>query len=150
MYCIKCGAEIPDESEFCSKCGNPTSPNAAQNNRYAGVPPPYAYQYQYQYQRPMKSVGLAAILSFLFTGIRQVYVGRIARGIGFIVCGVVIFSVLTLMMFIFGGIASSAIGVLFIAASIISVVIWIFNIFDAYSLANEYNDVLQQTGNPPW
>ena len=145
MYCTKCGTEIPDNSEYCSKCGNPTSPNAAQNNGYAGAPP-----YTYQYQRPLKSAGLAAILSFLFTGLGQVYAGRIARGIGFIVCGVVIVSVLSLMMFLFAGASYGAVWVLFIAASIGSLVIWIFNIFDAYSLANEYNDVLQQTGNPPW
>lgn len=145
MYCTKCGTEIPDDSEYCSKCGNPTSPNAAQNNRYAGAPP-----YAYQYHRPLKSAGLAAILSFLFTGLGQVYAGRIARGIGFIVCGVAIVSVLSLMIFLVAGAAYGVFWVLFIAASIASLVIWVFNIFDAYSLANEYNDVLQQTGNPPW
>ena len=68
MYCMKCGSEIPDGSEFCSKCGNPVSPSASQNNTYAN-PQPYAYQYQ----RPLKSAGLAAVLSFLFTGLGQVY-----------------------------------------------------------------------------
>ena len=27
MFCIKCGTELPDESNFCSKCGNPTINN---------------------------------------------------------------------------------------------------------------------------
>ncbi|WP_400203555.1 zinc-ribbon domain-containing protein [Candidatus Methanomassiliicoccus intestinalis] len=144
MYCVKCGSEIPDGSEFCSKCGNPVSPSASQNNAYAN-PQPYAYQYQ----RPLKSAGLAAVLSFLFTGLGQVYVGKIARGIGFIVCGVVIALVMVSMITIFIS-SYNAVWIIAIITSIVCIAIWIFNVIDAYKLANEYNDVLQQTGNPPW
>ncbi|WP_400153802.1 zinc-ribbon domain-containing protein [Candidatus Methanomassiliicoccus intestinalis] len=144
MYCMKCGSEIPDGSEFCSKCGNPVSPSASQNNTYAN-PQPYAYQYQ----RPLKSAGLAAVLSFLFTGLGQVYVGKIARGIGFIVCGVVIALVMMSMITIFIS-SYGAVWIIAVIASIVCIAIWIFNVIDAYKLANEYNDVLQQTGNPPW
>ncbi|TQS82275.1 hypothetical protein A3206_01025 [Candidatus Methanomassiliicoccus intestinalis] len=141
---MKCGSEIPDGSEFCSKCGNPVSPSASQNNTYAN-PQPYAYQYQ----RPLKSAGLAAVLSFLFTGLGQVYVGKIARGIGFIVCGVVIALVMMSMITIFIS-SYGAVWIIAVIASIVCIAIWIFNVIDAYKLANEYNDVLQQTGNPPW
>ena len=144
MYCVKCGSEIPDGSEFCSKCGNPVSPSASQNNTYAN-PQPYAYQYQ----RPLKSTGLAAVLSFLFTGLGQVYVGKIARGIGFIVCGVVIALVMMSMITIFIS-SYGAVWIIAVIASIVCIAVWIFNVIDAYKLANEYNDVLQQTGNPPW
>jgi zinc-ribbon domain len=30
MFCAKCGAQIPDDSAFCSKCGAPTKRNAPQ------------------------------------------------------------------------------------------------------------------------
>ena len=29
-------------------------------------------------------------------------------------------------------------------------VFWVWQIFDAHNLANQYNDALRQTGNPPW
>lgn len=29
MFCIKCGKEIPDESDFCPKCGSSQNPTAA-------------------------------------------------------------------------------------------------------------------------
>ena len=31
MYCVKCGSEIPDNSEFCSVCGNRVSPERKKN-----------------------------------------------------------------------------------------------------------------------
>lgn len=37
-----------------------------------------------------------------------------------------------------------------VVAAIVSAVVWIYNVFDAYTLAEEYNNTLRRTGNPPW
>lgn len=139
MYCPNCGTETNPDSEFCQKCGT----NLKEGTRNTCVPPNVTYAL------PLKSTGLAAVLSFLLAGLGQVYVGKIARGIGFIVCGVVIALVMMSMITIFIS-SYGAVWIIAVIASIVCIAIWIFNVIDAYKLANEYNDVLQQTGNPPW
>lgn len=106
----------------------------------------------------MKSTGIAAVLSFLFAGLGQVYVGKIARGIIFVCIGACV-GVLSSIL-ILSGIVIDANGELngfimaYIAAGIIILVaylaFWIWQIFDAHKLANQYNDALKQTGNEPW
>lgn len=32
MYCMKCGAQLPDDASFCYKCGSSTSPTATEGN----------------------------------------------------------------------------------------------------------------------
>jgi TM2 domain-containing membrane protein YozV len=69
-----------------------------------------------------KSPGIAAVLSFLFTGLGQIYNGQIGKGIGFVVLGVVfLLTVLVLIGFI------------------LYPVFWIYNIYDAYSTAKKIN-----------
>jgi len=72
---------------------------------------------------PAKNPGVAAVLSFFFTGLGQIYNGQIGKGIAFIVVGVVN---LLLMLVIIG----------FITAPIF----WIFNIYDAYKSAEKFNN----------
>ncbi len=38
MYCQNCGAQIPDQAEFCAKCGKSTGVNAAKSNQTSNVP----------------------------------------------------------------------------------------------------------------
>ena len=72
--------------------------------------------------QPLKNPGIAAVLSFFFTGLGQIYNGRIGKGIGFIAIG----AVNVLLCFVFIG---------FITAPIF----WIFNIYDAYKGAEKAN-----------
>lgn len=39
MYCKKCGAQIPDDSDFCPKCGAPQKANPSQNASQGGGKP---------------------------------------------------------------------------------------------------------------
>lgn len=73
----------------------------------------------------MKDPGIAAILSFLYTGLGQIYNGQIGKGIGMIVA----YLVSWLLMFV-------AIG--FITTPII----WIWGIYDAYKSAEKINNNL--------
>jgi len=70
----------------------------------------------------LKNPGLAAVLSFLWTGLGQIYNGQIGKGIAFLIIGIIN----GLLMFVIIG---------FITAPIW----WIFNIYDAYSTANKIN-----------
>lgn len=66
------------------------------------------------YQGVRKSAGLAAFLSFLIPGLGQLYCGRIGRGILFFL------------------------GSVLLAPFFIGIGIWIWNIIDAYAVAQRY------------
>ncbi len=70
----------------------------------------------------LKNPGLAAVLSFLFTGLGQIYISQIGKGITFIVLGIVFaFTLLILVGFI------------------LLPVFWTYNIYDAYTSAKNIN-----------
>ncbi len=70
----------------------------------------------------MKNSGLAAVLSFFFTGLGQIYNGQIGKGVLFIVIQGINF----LLMFIIVG---------FITAPLF----WIWGMVDAYKTAEKIN-----------
>jgi len=70
----------------------------------------------------MKNSGLAAVLSFFFTGLGQIYNGQIGKGILFIIIQGINF----LLMFIFVGFITYAI-------------VWIWGMIDAYKTAEKIN-----------
>jgi TM2 domain-containing membrane protein YozV len=73
------------------------------------------------YENYKKSESLALILSFLLPGLGQIYLGRIGRGLGFLIGAIV----LALLTFGIGGF-----------------IIWIWSIIDAYNLAKKHNLIL--------
>jgi TM2 domain-containing membrane protein YozV len=87
--------------------------------RVAPPPPPMPPQVVYLER---KSEGLAAVLSFLFVGLGQIYNGQIGKGILFIVLGVI---------FVFT--------MLFLIGFILYPLFWIYNIYDAYNTARQIN-----------
>jgi len=135
MYCAKCGNQMDDDQQFCDKCG-----------AKAGG------QVNSTVQIRDKSAGIAVVLSFFFTGLGQIYVGKIVRGLCFIllsysISGVAIFAMFAMMD------SFETMGpfwVVLILFVVVSLVIWIWNMFDAYKLANEFNDYLLKNGKRPW
>lgn len=69
-----------------------------------------------------KNPGLAAVLSFLITGLGQIYNGQIGKGIGFLVAAVIA-----------GVLCSVVIGF------VLFPVIWIYGTYDAYKTAEKIN-----------
>ncbi|MDR0778690.1 MAG: zinc ribbon domain-containing protein [Methanomassiliicoccaceae archaeon] len=135
MYCNKCGGEIADGQEFCSKCGQRVGAGTNQQNQQ--------YQ-QYTVSVREKSAGVAAVLSLIWAGLGQIYVGKIGLGLMLII----IYPIL-----LFGGliVLAVALGLIgLIVFAVIVIVVWIWNIFNAYQLANEYNDAIRATGRRPW
>jgi len=112
VYCSNCGALLTQQPQ-------PAQPTV----------PPYAPS------RPvvgLKNEGLAAVLSAFWSGLGQIYVGRIGRGIGIMV-GFVMVALIS-----------------WILLEIPLLIYWVWNIYDAYNLAKTFNQELMRTGLPPW
>ena len=124
-------------------------PQYGQPQQQYGPPPqygaqPYGAQPQYgpqPYGQPMypqgqvKNAGIAAVLAFLIAGLGHIYLGLVTKGIMYIIIMVVLWVV---------GVFTWGIGF------IIYIVFWLWQIYDAYNKANQYNAALQQTGRAPW
>jgi len=106
-FCQNCGAEIDKLAEICPKCG-------------VRVAPPPSVTPAYRGER--KSPGIAAVLSFIFIGLGQIYNGEIGKGIAFLVIGVVF----VFLMFVLIGL-------------VLYPLFWIYNIYDAYKTAERIN-----------
>ncbi|MEW5994034.1 MAG: hypothetical protein AB1744_06525 [Candidatus Zixiibacteriota bacterium] len=79
-----------------------------------------------------KNPGLAAVLSFFYMGLGQIYNGQIAKGIFFIV----LYTISWLLIFILIGIFTTP-------------VLWIYGMYDAYKSAEKINaDISRAAGTP--
>jgi TM2 domain-containing membrane protein YozV len=80
-----------------------------------------------------KNPGLAAILSFFYMGLGQIYNGQLSKGIAFIIA----YSISWLLMFILIGFITTPI-------------LWIYGMYDAYKSAEKINaDIARSAGNRP-
>ncbi len=142
MYCPNCGTQIPDDSIFCTSCGTristaasaAASPTASTPSSYTppattGMPPTQAAPQPGYVNLPRKDPAIAAILSFFLSGLGQMYVGKVGRGLAILVVQIILFFTI--------------IGI------IIGFFIWIWAIYDAYKLAERYNYFVQQNGRAP-
>ncbi len=90
---------------------------------------------QSQYQPPVfyKNPGLAAVLSFFFMGLGQIYNGEIAKGIFFIV----VYAISWALMFIIIGFITTPL-------------LFIYGMYDAYKSAEKINrDIAMRQGGGP-
>jgi len=111
-YCMDCGAQINGKAEICPECGvRQASPGTYHNTN--------SYRNGYQEKNPV----LAAILSFLIVGVGQVYNGQVVKGIVLFVAAII-----SAMLWFIG------IGI------ILSIIIWLFAIYDAYTTAIKINE----------
>lgn len=113
MFCHQCGAEVSEGSKFCESCGAQVN----QDFEYKYEEKQSGQTTQYATSENQKNAGLAAIASFLWSGMGQVYNGNLLKGFAFLI-GVLIGS----MIMVIPGI-----------------IIWIFGIYDAYKTANQMN-----------
>lgn len=126
-FCPKCGKEVTDEMNVCPYCGNPLK-----------VMPTYREAPSQRVTVGTKNSGLAAVLSLIIPGVGQMYAGQIGRGLLFLLLGIPLTAIIALLFF------------WLILPMFLPLAFWIWNIFDAYNLCNEYNRRLIQTGTPPW
>jgi TM2 domain-containing membrane protein YozV len=126
-FCPKCGREVTEEMNICPYCGNPLK--AVPKQREVPVP---------RVTIGTKNSGLAAVLSLIIPGLGQMYAGQIGRGLLFLFVVIPLTVIIALFFF------------WLILPLFLPLAFWIWNIFDAYNICNEYNRRLVQTGNPPW
>lgn len=131
MFCPSCGKEISNDVSYCPSCGADVKNFGTA--RHTDEP-------NVIYVTETKSEGLALVLSFLIPGLGQMYDGKIVRGLGFLfICPILALILLFLPGFyIFG------------FALIIPIIVWIYGVYDAYRLAQEYNDYLHRYNKKPW
>ncbi len=78
-----------------------------------------------------KNPSIAAVLSFFWMGLGQVYNGQIAKGVAFIVA----YAVSWVLMFVVIGLITTPI-------------LWIYGMYDAYKSAEKVNyDIARRTGS---
>lgn len=127
--------------QFCPACG--FSFTQQMNQPYA--PNQYGPQTYGYPGYPRKSTAIALILSFFFAGLGQLYVGKIKRGIAFIVTFIVL-SVLSSVITLdvnyndIDALNNLVTSPTFIAIMLVSLGFWAYNMFDAYRQARKYND----------
>ncbi len=143
MYCSNCGKQVADTDRFCPSCGSRIlCVDSVQGQVYR---PPIA-------TTPLKDTALALILSLIIPGIGQVYCGKVARGITILIVSILLVPILYLgyaILFVETE-SDTALLIGLLAACIVSLAFWIWNIIDAYNTAKEYNTYTTNNGNPPW
>ncbi len=78
MFCPHCGAENSDSATFCSKCGRTFSTEIEKNTKPVKT------------NDGSKSMILAMIISFIFTGLGIAYAGDVKKGVIYFVIGIVL------------------------------------------------------------
>ena len=101
---------------------------------YPTAPPGYGQYPQYGPMPGEKSVVVSLILSFILTGLGQLYNGEISKGVIFLIVGIIL-AILTVLTFFL---------------CIVWIPFWIYGMYDAYTRAEVYNRALRATGRPPW
>ena len=124
-FCGGCGGPLASKFSPCPKCGHvKTTFNPA-------VPPQGGL-----YKNEGTGLILAIILGFFgLSGIGEIYAGRVGRGIGILIGGIILLVLMIVTMGITG---------------IVYLIIFIWSIFDTKKLCREYNDFLGSNGRPPW
>ena len=122
MFCPNCAAQVADTAETCSNGGH-------------GLRQAAGYPAKQQMSQPSvivvrseKSAGLAAVLSFFWCGLGQIYNGQIGKGI------------------IMGGLYLVSFFLIFIIIGIITTpILWIWGMIDAYKTAENINRAMSRT-----
>lgn len=157
VYCQNCGHKC-DSGSFCPECGKPLN-NYSQNSNPG-------FNVQISIARQEKSVGLAALLSFLFPGAGTIYAGKIGKGIAICLLLMFISSACFTLYFIalpeiylsadhpvaygFEDFFSSDMMLSFYLMMAVPLVLYIASIFSAAKDAKKYNKLLNETGKAPW
>lgn len=114
---------------------------------------------------PYKSPGTAALIAFIggifaLLGLGHIYVGKVERGIGILISGIIIYVLLFILVISFPSFlilapdeSSVGMGVILMVfvLAIAYFVLWIWQIFNARKLAKRFNEsVLTTGGKEPW
>ncbi len=145
IYCTKCGAMNTTDSHFCSSCGASLAPpkevipppppptTAPPPPPPPTTSPPYETQMtDAQLMTIRKNEGVSVILTIILPGLGHLYVNKLKRGLVFIV--------ISIIMWIIGA------TVILIP---ITLVWYLYGIYDCYQLTKKHNEALFSLRRPP-
>jgi hypothetical protein len=154
-FCSNCGKtlDINKEIKKCSKCGIDFQQQVRSTYNKSIVD-----------QLPYKSPGTAALIAFIggifaLLGLGHIYVGKVERGIGILISGIIIYVLLIIMVISFPSFLilapdESSVGIevilMVFVLGIAYFVLWIWQIFNARKLAKKFNESVRTTGIEPW
>ena len=167
-FCSNCGEtlNLNEEIKKCSKCGIDLQQQQQQQQQLGST----TQIRPIVDQLPYKSPGTAALIAFIggifaLLGLGHIFVGKIGKGFGILVSGIIIYVLFVIMaislpvMLLLGlfesstGDAGSG-GIIFIIMFILGIaylVLWLWQIFNAKKLAKKFNELVRTNGGKePW
>ena len=146
--------------EFCQSCSRLVSPETAyrpacgtslrRTTSYYSSRQPYTSSTTLTASRknPWIAAALGLIVGFFgIWGLGQIYAGRVARGLGFFLIGVILGGLfwlsVILTVILIGYVGMVLFGILFLGG-------WLWQTFDAYSCTQEYNELHGQAVRAQW
>jgi len=167
-FCSNCGEtlNLNEEIKKCSKCGIDLQQQQQQQQQGGSI----TQNRPIVDQLPYKSPGTAALIAFIggifaLLGLGHIFVGKIGKGFGILVSGIIIYVLFVIMaislpgMLLLGLVESStgdagSGGIIFIVMFILGIaylVFWIWQIFNAKKLAKKFNELVRTNGGKePW
>ena len=160
-FCSNCGESLDQEIKKCSKCGIDFQQQQIESS---------TSNTSIVDQLPYKSPGTAALIAFIggifvLLGLGHIFVGKIGKGFGILVSGIIMYVLFVIMavslpgMLLLGLVESSSGdagsgGMIFIIMFILGIaylVFWIWQIFNARKLAKKFNELVRTNGGKePW
>jgi TM2 domain-containing membrane protein YozV len=122
MYCPNCGTQNADDARYCTKCGKAVQADAETFVRSNVALTTSPTSPQLVIVKHAKNAGLAAVLSFFWCGLGQIYNGEIGKGI--------------LFMIVYG---ISLVLIMVLVGFVTTPILWIWGMVDAYRAAERMN-----------
>jgi len=147
MNCCRCGYENREGANYCRACGQSLQPYQGPGYTNPGYyyPPYQGYPYNYPQQfEEHKDVVVALLLSFMLPGAGHMYAGEVKKGMIILAIFFILGMVLALAIFATASNAyfsSDPISIAFVViiGSVVAVVIWLYQMYDAYQAALRFN-----------
>lgn len=155
-YCTNCGEKLDTDKDIdeCPKCHSALHEHSKHVQSQPSVVKTLPY----------KSPGTAALIAFIggifaLPGIGHIYVGKVGKGLGILIFGIVLATLLFVLTYVItlfvensSSDVSAGIWIPIVAAifGIAYIVLFIWQIFSARKLAKKFNEIVRTSGKEPW
>jgi len=152
-FCRNCGTEYSEGARFCGNCGTALEAPAQPATYYITPGVGEITLSTLPRKDAVVAISIAAFGGLFLFGLGHFYLGKIGRGTAFLLVG---FVAKIALAYVFLGILSGVFtgeGAAFAELILIALVnfgLWVWQIYDPYTLAKTYNAEVQRTGKAPW
>jgi TM2 domain-containing membrane protein YozV len=138
-FCPNCGRMVDPNVAYCQYCGAPLRMHSSFSSRQPYDPFTDTAPSYHDGKRPWVAAALALVLGlFGIWGVGHIYAGRFARGMGFLFAGLIIGGLfwlsVVLTVILIGYVGMVLVGLVFVGG-------YLWQAFDAYVVAQEYNEL---------